>query len=104
MGGSNERSGGVEDPVLRRTARLDAQLAELQRRTTDAVDRSTKLLEEAKALNEAGARAERAEQRAKLRAEAEALKVAEAEALREAEAEAQREAEAEAQREGEARA
>jgi uncharacterized membrane protein (UPF0182 family) len=104
MGGSNERSGGVEDPILRRTARLDAQLAELQRRTTEAVDRSAKLLEEAKALNEAGARAERAERRAALLEEAEALKEAEAEARKEAEAEARKEAEAEALKEARARA
>ena len=65
MGGSNERSGGVEDPVLRRTA--DARRAELQRRTTEALDRSAKLLEEAKELNGAGAKAERAEQPAQLR-------------------------------------
>jgi hypothetical protein len=57
MGGSNERSGGVEDPVLRRTA--DARRAELQRRTTEALDRSAKLLEEAKELNGAGATAAR---------------------------------------------
>src|SRR6185436_15497330 len=59
--------GGGEDPVLRRTA--DARRAELQRRTTEALDRSAKLLEEAKELNGAGATAEGAEQLEQLRAQ-----------------------------------
>ena len=67
MGGSNERSGGVEDPVLRRTA--DARRAELQRRTAEALDRSAKVLEQAKELNGAGVKAERAEQPEQLRAQ-----------------------------------
>jgi uncharacterized protein len=57
---------GEEEAVFRRTERVGARFAELERRTTEALDRSAKLLEQAEALNDTGSRAARAEQPAQV--------------------------------------